>query len=372
MPRALAMAGFEVALLAPKGSLALSSRFVSHVGLLSESAIAMEMLHTLIRMVDKLSPQLLIPCDEMAVRLLFAFMLDPPRGLAAGVQERLTELIEKSLGDPRYYATSIDKTLLPAAAEACGVRMPACVIAADLDDGFAFAEANGYPVVVKRRYGFAGQGVAIASSRHELAAAIRQLQRPDQLDLGEQGNSLLLVQSFIAGPHLSQALVAVAGEPLAGFASERFVSTSPVAGQTAVLRFVDSPETRAAAEKLSSGFGMAGFLNMQFVIDEKTGAAHLLEINRRIVTHTHLGQRFGSDLAQALFDRLTGRTRVPVPAAALAREPVVIFPREWLSDPGSRHLRDYPVDAPWDDPELFAALLKMRHEGVATNPPGDG
>jgi len=364
MPRNLAKAGFDVALLAPKGSLALHSRFVSKVGLLSETASAMEMLHALIGMVDKVAPRLLIPCDEMAVRLLFAFMLEPPRGLDAYTKTRLTGLIETSLGDSRHYWTSIDKTLLPAAAKASGVRMPECAVVGEPDGALAFADAHGYPVVLKRRYGFAGQGVAIVSSGNELGAAMRELQKPDQLDLGGHESPRLLVQSFIAGPHISQALVAVGGESLAGFAWERFVSTRPVAGQTAVLRFVESPATRSAAEKLCRALGMTGFLNMQFVIDEKTGAEHLLEVNRRIVTHTHLGERFGADLGEALFDRLTGRLRAPVPRFAGRQEPVAIFPREWLNDPASRHLRDYPVDAPWDDPGLFAALLRMRDEGA--------
>jgi hypothetical protein len=40
----------------------------------------------------------------------------------------------------------------------------------------------------------------------------------------------------------------------------------------------------------------------------------------------------------------------------------VYFPGEWLRDPDSRYLRDYPVDVPWDEPELIEALLAVRHE----------
>jgi hypothetical protein len=39
----------------------------------------------------------------------------------------------------------------------------------------------------------------------------------------------------------------------------------------------------------------------------------------------------------------------------------VSFPHEWLRDPGSAYLRQHPVDAPWDEPELFEAMLAMRH-----------
>ena len=38
------------------------------------------------------------------------------------------------------------------------------------------------------------------------------------------------------------------------------------------------------------------------------------------------------------------------------------FPQEWLRDPNSRYLRDYPVDVPWEDPELIEAMLALRHE----------
>jgi hypothetical protein len=39
----------------------------------------------------------------------------------------------------------------------------------------------------------------------------------------------------------------------------------------------------------------------------------------------------------------------------------VHFPQEWLRDPESSYLRDYPVDVPWDEPELIKAMLAMRH-----------
>ena len=38
----------------------------------------------------------------------------------------------------------------------------------------------------------------------------------------------------------------------------------------------------------------------------------------------------------------------------------VSFPHEWLRDPESPYLRKYPVDVPWDEPELIEAMLAMR------------
>jgi hypothetical protein len=40
----------------------------------------------------------------------------------------------------------------------------------------------------------------------------------------------------------------------------------------------------------------------------------------------------------------------------------VHFPQEWLRDVASHWLREYPVDVPWDEPELIEAMLALRLE----------
>jgi predicted ATP-grasp superfamily ATP-dependent carboligase len=363
MPRAMARAGLDVAMLAPTGSLAATSRYVSAVQFLPDNAIPMQWLMALISMVDKLSPRLIVPCDEMAVRLLYALVLEPPERLAPSLRSRLTTLIEASLGNPEFYLASIDKTLLPAAATALGVRVPPYIVAHTVGEAQAFAADHGYPVVLKRRFGFAGRGVAVVSTPAELAREAQILMVPDQLDLGDQMKRPLLVQTYITGPHHAQALVAHAGAPLAAFAWERFVATQPVKGQTSVVRFVESPETQAFSEILCRAFGMNGFFCLQFILSADTGEAHLLEINRRVVTHMHMGERVGIDLSSHLAARLNGTAppRDANPQGAVMPT-VTVFPRDWLRDPESRNLRDFPVDVPWDEPELFEAMLAMRND----------
>jgi len=364
MPRAFANAGFAVTLIAPRDSLAAKSRHVSRVAYLSPTATPMEWLLLLVQTIDSVSPDMLVPCDEMAVRLLFTLVLAPPSGIEPVLQARLVDIIKRSMGDPSHYAASIDKTLLPAAAAELGVQMPPCAVANGVEDALAHAAALGYPVVVKQRFGFAGRGVAVVSSRDELAAAVTTLLRPDQLDLGARLPPRLLVQAFIVGPHHSQALVAQGGEPLASFAWERFVATALVKGQTSVVRFVRSPATLANSKTLARGLRLNGFFNVQFVIDEATGIPYLLEINRRVVTHMHLGERVGRDLPRALMRALEGLpAEVPTAVAEDAVGKVVVFPREWLRDRHSRHLVELPVDVPWDDPALFAAMLALQRDG---------
>jgi predicted ATP-grasp superfamily ATP-dependent carboligase len=360
MARALTKADFEVSLLAPADSLAAKSKYVTKRRVLPGNAIPMEWLQSLTAAVDDIAPRLLVPCDEMAIRLMFALVLEPPPDLPSAIRLRLNELIRTSLGDPAHYQTSIDKILLPSAADSLGVRMPPYALADGVEEAVACAEVLGYPAVLKRRFGFAGEGVAIVSDADDLLRQGQALLSPDQLDLGQRLPRQLLVQTFVRGAYHSQALAAWQGEPLAQFAWERQIATLTCKGQTSVLRFVHSPESAAFAETLCSAFGISGFVNVQFVLDEQ-GRAHLLEINRRIVTHMHMGERVGADLASAMARQLRGLPPAPPAASPQPGPSVAIFPREWLRDPLSPWLHRCAADVPWDDLALFKAMLAMRH-----------
>lgn len=360
MARALAKADFDVALLAPADSLAAKSKYIAKRRVLAGNAIPMEWLQSLTAAIDDLGPRLLVPCDEMAIRLLFALVLEPPRDLPSAVRLRLEALIRTSLGDPAHYQTSIDKILLPPAAAALGVRIPPYALADGIDEAVACADVIGYPAVLKRRFGFAGEGVAIVTDADDLLRHGQSLLGPDQLDLGQGHPRQLLVQSFIRGAYHSQALVAWRGTPLARFAWERHVATLPCKGQTSVLRFVDSPESYSHAETLCNAFGISGFFNVQFVLDGG-GLPYLLEINRRIVTHMHMGERVGADLAVAMARQLRGLPPATPVSPPQPGPSVAIFPREWLRDPRSPWLRQCAVDMPWDDVAVLKAMLAMRH-----------
>jgi hypothetical protein len=68
-----------------------------------------------------------------------------------GGKLQLAALIRKSLGDPGHFRASIDKTLLPSAAEALGVRVPPYAVVSSLAEAEAFAGDRGFPMVLKRR-----------------------------------------------------------------------------------------------------------------------------------------------------------------------------------------------------------------------------
>ena len=103
MPRSLARAGFEVSLLAPRGSLALHSRFVARASVLRDESTPMQWLLSLVAMIAEIEPALVVPCDEVAIRLLVELVRHPPRNLGGDSGARITRLVRESLGNPDHY-----------------------------------------------------------------------------------------------------------------------------------------------------------------------------------------------------------------------------------------------------------------------------
>jgi len=128
-----------------------------------------------------------------------------------------------------------------------------------------------------------------------------------------------------------------------------------------VIRWFHSPELREISEKLVREFGMSGLFATECVVDERNGQLYLIGINRRLTPGMHVGQRIGVDLAAALHSALTGAPSTSRTDLASGEEGIgVHFPQEWLRDPKSRYLRDYPVDVPWNEPELIEAMIATR------------
>lgn len=361
IPGALARAGFEVSLLIPHNSLAEKSRFAARVEHLPKGATPAQWTVAFAAMVEMTLPRIVLPCDDTAFRLLQLLVASPPNDMQPTMHLRLAALVQQSLGDPAHYRVSVDKTLLTSAAQALGVAVPAYANVATLRDADHFAAMRGYPVVLKRSYGTAGEGVAIVRSADALAAAYAHLSVPDVHDIAGLAELHLMVQDHIPGRVQYNNLAAWQGRTLAGFAREKLVAHPPPKGPSTVSRYYHSPEMQASSEKLIAAFGMTGLFGFEYIEHETTGAVYLLEINRRITPGTPTGAFVGVDLCAALHAELTGAVSTSRAALAPGEEHIVAhFPQEWLRDPASPYLRKCRVDVPWDDRELLMALTAER------------
>lgn len=363
MPRALARAGFEVVLLTPKDSLAEKSRYVAKLAYLDDASTPRQWLHAFAATVKATSPRLVMPCDEMAYRLLQTLVVSPPPGLAPALALELGALIRYSMGEPAHYGTSVDKTLLPPAAEALGVRVPPHAIVATTEEVERFAGIHGYPLVLKRRRSSSGSGVVICADRSAIERAMIDLSTTTAEDLSESTAGRLIVQAHISGPIRFYPTMAWKGAVLTGYAGQKLMSNPGPKSPPTVNRYYRSPQLRAISTKLAAGFQITGFFSPEFVEDARSGLPYLMEINRRLVGGAHRGSAINVDHCAALHAALHG---MPSPTRADLDEGeehfTIHFPQEWLRDPGSSWLREYPVDVPWDEPELIEAMLALRHE----------
>jgi hypothetical protein len=108
---------------------------------------------------------------------------------------------------------------------------------------------------------------------------------------------------------------------------------------------------------------ISGLFFAEFILDPLTGEPLLLEINRRVSPATHRGEARNVDFCAALHAAMRGTRSTSRPALDDGEEGISVhFPQEWLRDPSSRYLIDYPSDVPWDEPDLIRALLAMRRE----------
>jgi Carbamoyl-phosphate synthase L chain, ATP binding domain len=356
MARCLAEAGFSVLLLTPHNSPSEKSRFVSKIGYLPDNATRADWVYAFAAMVKATSPRLVLPCDDTAVRLMQNLVLSPPDNLQQTLWLQLAALVVESLGAPAQYRASIDKTLISGAAEALGLRVPPYAIASDAAEGQRFAAHHGYPVVLKRSYSSAGQGVAICIDQNALVRAFAALSRPIPPTLKDSKDGVLLVQAHVPGRTHYHNSVAWKGVLLAGQASV-VLAASP-RGPASVVRYYRSAELRAASATLAAGFGITGIYVPEFIVHESTGEPYLVEVNRRMTHGTHRGAAFDVNLGAALYAAVNGLPSTTRADLDPDEEHIVAhFPLEWTRDPKSHYLREYPVDIPWDEPELVKAIV---------------
>ena len=299
-PRTLANAGYHVALLGPRGSLAEKSRFVHRNGHVPDNASAAQWVFAFAAMVKAVAPAIVLPCDDTAFRLLATLHAEPPPGMPPAVHAQLAHLIADSLGDPGYYLTSIDKLLLPPAAAALGARVPPFTVIGNAAEARPFVAQHGYPVIVKRNYSTASDGVAICADAAALEAACTALLAPAP-DAGPIARApQLMLQAAIVGPRVFHPTLAWRGELRAGWSSEVVVAHTPPTGTAGVSHQFHLPAMREEVARLVRGFGMTGIFGFEFIVEKATGLPYLLEINRRVSPNFHRGADFDIDLAASL------------------------------------------------------------------------
>jgi hypothetical protein len=369
LPMALRRAGFEVAAWCPNESFVAKSGGISrHYPWETEANWHRELL----RIVADWEPRLVIPADETIVRFL--------RKLARGKggfnhqDRRLRRLLCESLGDPERSRALDGKIQLQELARSLGLRTPDDRRCRSVDAAVGIAGSLGWPVVLKDEFAAGGRGVAICSDEVSLRTAWSQLdglRRKPSLKARVRrwvkdpfGGTAprRSVQRFIQGRPAFHAMVAWQGCRLGGISSVVEVANPPMTGPSCVVMLKDIPEINAACEKLVSETGMSGFAGFDFMIEEGTGHAYLLECNPRPTPVSHLEAPIGGNLCKLLHSAMSGSPKTEF--VALPERLLVLFPQEILRDPHSPYLSRGWVDFPTEEAPLLEAY-KSQYPGLS-------
>jgi hypothetical protein len=363
-------AGFAVAALAPPNdALTLTSYLKRHYAL-DDLKNARRIEAALAEAMRDWRPSFVIPGDERAVAFLHALLRRAEKGERLPLDARSLSTLAASLGDANHHNSLLMKSETVALARRLALRTPESASASSTQEAEALALRIGFPVYVKQSFSWAGQGVIRCDTPQDVAnafasmqprggsllyAGARRLLRRDWYPVG----SKIDIQQAIAGTPAFFAAFAWKGRMLAGFAG--FVERSSSAnGPSCVVRLAAHEEMAQASSALIAATRATGFIGFDFMIEDATGDAYLLECNPRPVQVCHLGARIGVDLSAALATAMQGgATACPT---AEGEEIVALFPQEWRRDPAA--LADFPgfVDAPLNDPALLARMTQPKEE----------
>jgi len=317
------------------------------------------------------NPDFVIPCDDLATRHLHQLYYKSRKNDNA--ESRISTLIERSLGEPASFPIIFARAAFIELARAEGVRAPKTAGISNTEDLKRWLAEVGFPTVLKADSTSGGAGVSIVHNLEQAQRAMRRLKAPPLLARAAKralvdGDTTLVwpsllrrrftvnAQMFIAGREATSAVACWKGAALASLHFEVLNKVNS-AGHATVLRRIENAEMSSVAEKIARRLKFSGLLGLDFMLENDTQNAYLIEVNPRATQVGHLTLGSGNDLPAALYSALSGQPLQPAPKIT-DKEVIALFPHEWLRDAVSPFLRSGHHDVPWEEPDLVLACIK--------------
>jgi hypothetical protein len=336
---------------------------------------AIDPLGTLTRAMLASEPSMVIPCDDRVVGHIHA-IYDRCRDTSGGVSS-LGSLIERSLGDPAFYATTTSRAALMQLARQEQVQVPQGRAVASVQDLRSACNEIRLPWVMKVDGTWGGGGIKIVRSIQAAERSLRAMvlnqgaKRLNHLiihrdrfllrDLVRNPFPSVTLQQFIHG-HPATSLVACwKGEILAQINVE-VLGAQGETGASTIVRVIDHAEMDGAAARLVRRLGLSGFCGFDFMIETASRRCFLIEMNPRNTQLGHLNLGHGRDLTAALYARIVN---APVRQHPVTTDSALIafFPQAERFNPFSLHLRSAYLDVPYEDLGLLRELARTPYNG---------
>src|ERR1700733_2211984 len=170
--------------------------------------------------------------------------------------------------------------------------------------------------------------------------------------------SKMTIQEFIPGRPATTMFACWRGEVLASSTVEVLVSQAPT-GAANVVQVYKNNEIEDAVRLLARELQLSGFHGLDFVLEQDTDAAYMVELNPRATQVGHLNLSAHGDLAGVMAGKL--KDEAPHMIASedqIQNGAIAFFPYAFKSNPRSTYLHQGYHDVPWDEPALVRELLR--------------
>ena len=368
---ALANAGFAVDMVCPRRHPVSKTKVAREIYRFNGLAP----LHSLSAAIADAEPDLIVSGDDLATRHLHRLYERERQNGKAG--SAICALIERSLGAAESFPVSYARAAFMEMAEQEGIRIPKTGVIGNFDGLKDWIVRNGFPAVLKANGTSGGVGVRVVRTVDEAERAFGLLHAPprflraakhalldDDLTLISptlrREKFVVNAQAFVDGREATSAVACWNGKVLAELHFEVIKKTSST-GHATVVRSIENPEMAAAAEKIVRRLHLSGVHGFDFMLEEQTGHAYLIEINPRATQVGHLALGAGRDIPAALYAAVSGEAVQPAKKVT-EKETIALFPQEWIRDSESPLLQSAYHDVPWEEPDLVQDCVSNRRK----------
>jgi ATP-grasp domain len=382
LPQAFAEVGLHTSVVCERESLLAKSSFVDHFFPISVGRTWLGWLIPVVRAIQTYSPDMILPADDRAARLLTAMARAP-----ANVPDDVVRVLRHSLGQIEDGELRFNRHSVRKLARDCGIHVTRDQPVGRPADVKEFTDEFGWPVVLKRETSVGGDGVYICRGPADVsegfkwvsdrtyrsfspaiianlvtAAVLSRFRLVGDLTRPSGLAPIYSVETHVAGRPAYCTALAHSGEVVAALSLLPLrVHPSPQ-GPSCIVTAFEAPALEEATRRIVARLGFTGYCGLDFILEEGTDKPYFLEFNPRATQIVHLGALFGVDLCGALSCVLNG---VPVPKAKrLSALSVALFPQDWRRDPSGRDRPADVLDIPMRDPKLFRALSSFLPRGA--------
>ena len=326
-------------------------------------------LDSLAAAINATEPWIIIPCDERTVQHLHELHAHSSGRQKSG--SKMAALIERSLGAPESYPIVSTRYQLLNIAREEGLRVADTELINTVDGLRSWGAQRAFPWMLKADGTWAGRGIRLVHSLAEAERFFFELKKmngaarvikwamvdDDPFWVRPWWNGWqpgVAVQSYVDGSPANCAVVCAQGKVLAGIGVEVVAFKEPT-GPAAIVRVVDNAEMMRCAERIARRLGLSGFFGLDFMIEDGSGAAYLIEMNPRCTPLCHLRLGRGRDMVGALAAQLSGQPLREV-APVTEKDLIAYYPGALKCKSDLFHSSFH--DVPSDEPELVEELLR--------------